>query len=140
EDPRAGVEPFAYMGPLGASVRLWSVFTRRVEFSSLHLGDATVNLVKTEEGSWNFQYLLAGAATVPRAMPSIRMRGGRVNFKFGYTKSYFYFNDADLDVSPYANGSVVLRFEGAPSRTDLVAQEFGRLFVRGNATPGNEQL
>jgi hypothetical protein len=128
------------MDSLSASVRLWSFFTRRLEFSSLNLGDATINLVKTGDGPWNFQYLLAGASTNARAMPSIRMRGGRVNFKFGYTKSYFYFNDADLDVAPYADGSVELRFGGAPSRTDLTAQEFGRMFVRGNASPGNQQL
>jgi hypothetical protein len=140
EDPRAGIEPFAYVDSLSATVRLGSFFTRRLEFSSLNLGDATINLVKTGEGPWNFQYLLAGASNNPHAMPSIRMRGGRVNFKFGYTKSYFYFNDADLDVAPYADGSVVLRFEGAPSRTDLAAQEFGRLFVRGNASPGSQQL
>jgi hypothetical protein len=140
EDPRAGIEPFAYMDSLSASVRLLSIFARRLEFSSLNLGDATINLVKTGEGPWNFQHLLAGAATNPRAMPSIRMRGGRVNFKFGDTKSVFFFNDADLDVAPYADGSVELRFGGAPSRTDRTAQEFGRLFVRGNASPGNRQL
>src|SRR6266853_1050139 len=37
EDPRAGIEPFAYMDSLSASVRLWSVFTRRLECSSLNL-------------------------------------------------------------------------------------------------------
>ena len=140
EDPRAGIEPFAYMDSLGASVRLRSLFTRRLEFSLLNLGDATINIVKSAEGPWNFQHLLAGASTNPRAMPSIRMRGGRVNFKFGDTKSVFYFNDADLDVAPHPDGSLELRFGGAPSRTDHAAQEFGRLFVRGNSSPGYAQL
>ncbi len=60
-------------------------------------------------------------------MPAIEMRSGRVNFKFGDTKSVFYFNDADLDVSPSDNGSVDLRFSGAPSRTDQAAPEFRTL-------------
>src|SRR5260370_31243030 len=58
------------------------------------------------------------------------MRGGRINFKFGDAKSVFYFNDADLDVSP-SKDSVNLRFSGAPSRTDQAAQNFGHFFVRG---------
>jgi AsmA protein len=140
EDPRAGIEPFVYVESLGASVRLLSLFSRRLEFSSLDLGDATINVVKTDAGPWNFQFLLTGASTNPRAMPSVRMRGGRVNFKFGDTKSVFYFSDADLNVAPSSGGSVELRFGGAPSRTDRSAQDFGRLYVRGNSTPGNQQM
>jgi hypothetical protein len=140
EDPRAGIEPFAYMDSLGATVRLSGLFTGRLEFSLLNLGDATINLVKSSEGPWNFQYLLESASANKLTMPSIRIRGGRVNFKFGDTKSVFYFNDADLNVSPYADGSLELRFGGAPSRTDRAAQEFGRLFVRGHAAPGYQQL
>jgi AsmA protein len=139
EEPRAGIEPLAYMGSLGASLRVWSLFQRRLEFSSLNLGEATINLVKTDAGPWNFQLLLGGAAGSKR-IPAIRMRGGRVNFKFGDTKSAFYFNDADLDVAPSADGSMELRFGGAPSRTDRSTQEFGRLFVRGTAAPESRRL
>jgi hypothetical protein len=68
------------------------------------------------------------------------MRGGRVNFKFVDTKSVFYFNDADLDVAPSSNGSVDLRFEGDPSRTDHAAQDFGRFYLRGSSSAGNRRL
>jgi hypothetical protein len=139
EDPRAGIEPLAHMDSLGASLRLLSLFQRRLEFSSLNLGDASINLVKTDAGPWNFQFLLGGAAHAQR-IPSIRMRAGRVNFKFGDTKSAFYFNDADLDVSPSEDGSMELRFGGAPSRTDRSTQEFGRFFVRGAAAPESRRL
>jgi hypothetical protein len=140
EDERAGIEPFAYVETLGASVRLSSLFRRRLEFSSLNLGDATVNVVKSSAGPWNFQYLLARTST--SALPSLRMRGGRVNFKFTDTKSVFYFNDADLDVSTAADGTFDLRFGGAPSRTDrsATAQDFGRLFVRGSSSDRNQKL
>ncbi len=139
EDPRAGIEPLAYMDSLGASVRVLSLFQRRLEFSNLNLGDATINVVKTDAGPWNFQFLLDTGTGDPRRIPAIRMRAGRVNFKFGDTKSVFYFNDADLDVSPAGDGSMELRFGGAPSRTDRSRQEFGRFFVRGTAAP-NQRL
>jgi len=145
EDPRAGIEPLAYVESVGASVRLLSLFQRKLEFSSLNLSDATINLVKTDAGPWNFQFLLDHGAAESKRIPEIRMRSGvtdenRVNFKFGDTKSVFYFNDADLDVTPSTDGSVELRFGGAPSRTDRSTQEFGRFFVRGTIAPESRRL
>ena len=32
--------------------------------------------------------------------PAIHVRNGRVNFKFGDTKSIFYLTETDLDISP----------------------------------------
>jgi AsmA protein len=140
EDPRAGIEPLAYVESLGASLRVLSLFQRKLEFSSLNLNDATINLVKTDAGPWNFQFLLDNGAADSRRIPAIRMRSGRVNFKFGDTKSVFYFNDADLDVTPSSDGSMELRFGGAPSRTDRSTQQFGRFFVRGTAAPDSRRL
>jgi hypothetical protein len=140
EDPRAGIEPFAYVPSLTAGIRVLSLFRRRLDFSSLDLSSAadtipTVNLVKSASGMWNFQMLLEQASHNGTALPEIKIRGGRVNFKFADTKSVFFFDDADLTVSPYGRGSVELRFWGAPSRTDRPAQDFGHLFVRGNWNP-----
>ena len=143
EDPRAGIEPFAYVESLEARVRLLSLMARRLEFSSLRLGgDGTaINLVKTDTGPWNFQFLLGGAPRGSGVMPSIRMRGGRVNVKFGDTKSVFYFNTADFDVAPSDDGSVYLDFSGAPGRTDRSGQSFGNFFVRGTfSTRGGPRL
>ena len=140
EDPRAGIEPLAHVTSLGASVRVLSLFERKLEFSRLNLSDATINLVKTDAGPWNFQFLLENNPANSKRIPAIRMRSGRVNFKFGDTKSVFYFNDADLDVAPSRDGSVDLRFGGAPSRTDRSTQEFGRFFVRGTAAPDSRRL
>jgi hypothetical protein len=135
EDARAGIEPFAYVQTLGAEVNLFSLLHRKLDFSTINLGDASINVVKTEAGPWNFQYLLSGAST-SGIVPTIKMRGGRVNFKFGDTKSIFYFDDADLALTPNAGGTVEVRFGGAPSRTDRRAQNFGHFFVRGNWVPG----
>jgi len=140
EDARAGIEPFAYVGTLEARVELSGLLRRHLSFSSLRLIDASINLVKTGAGPWNFQYLLNGAQAVAQERPSLKMRGGRVNFKFGDTKSLFYFNDADLDVTPANDGSVELRFAGAPSRSDRSAQDFGHFFVRGTWSPRNVDL
>jgi len=131
EDPRAGIEPFAFVGKLEARVELLSLFRHKLEFSSLRLDDASINMVKTDAGPWNFQFLLSSAAASAGAMPEIKMRGGRVHFKFGDTKSVVYFSNADLDVAPSMDGSVELRFVGAPSRSDRPAQDFGNFFVRG---------
>jgi hypothetical protein len=143
EDPRAGIEPFMFVSGVEARVRLLSLFSRRLEFSNLRLHqlDAdhdkpNINLVKTAAGPWNFQFLLNSAPALSGAMPAIKMRGGRVNFKFADTKSVFYFNDADFDVAPSLDGSLDLRFSGAPSRTDRAAQNFGHFFVRGTWVSG----
>ena len=135
EDPRAGIEPFARVGKVEARVRLLGLFSRQLQFSTLRLTEGRqgtgINLVKTAAGPWNFQFLLGSAPAIAGAMPAIKMRSGRVNFKFGDTKSVFYFNDTDLDVAPSDDGSVDLRFWGAPSRTDQAAQNFGHFFIRG---------
>jgi hypothetical protein len=135
EDPRAGIEPFAYVSSLDARVRWLSLFRRHLEFAYLNMGDASLNLVKTAAGPWNFQFLLDSAAEGRARVPAIRMRAGRVNFKFGDIKSVFYFNAADLDVASSSDGSAEVRFEGSPSQTDRAAQDFGRFFLDGTWNP-----
>ncbi len=135
EDPRAGIEPFAYVSSMDAQVRWLSLLQRHLEFAYLNLGDASLNLVKTTQGPWNFQFLLDSAQAGHARVPAIRMRAGRVNFKFGDTKSVFYFNDADLDVASSRDGSAEVRFEGSPSQTDRAAQDFGRFFLNGDWNP-----
>jgi hypothetical protein len=152
EDSRAGIEPFAYANTLDARINLLSLLRGRLEFSSLNLNDATFNMVKPTGAPWNFQMLLsqttaAGRAAsppvgpalpvIPATLPSIKMRGGRVNFKFAETKSVLYFDDTDLEVAPGESGAVELRFSGVPSRTDQGAQNFGHFYVRGSATPSS---
>jgi hypothetical protein len=132
EDPRAGIEPFVYAQTADARLDLLALLQGRRGFSSLRLVDATLNLVKTRAGDWNFQYL--NAARLEDA-PTLHFRNTRVNVKIGDTKSAFYFDGSDLDVSPGNQGSVALRFSGVPGRTDHPAQNFGQLFVRGSWAP-----
>lgn len=147
DDPAAGMEPFAHVEQMQARIRWSSLLSGHLAFSSLRLDTPSVNVVKMRAGPWNIQPLLdrhAGAGAVPHdALPDIQIRGGRIDFKFGDTKSVFYISDADVDVYPNENGQVVIRFSGAPARTDQASQSFGELSARGlleSGSNGENQL
>lgn len=135
ESAGMGVEPLAYVGSLDAVPRLSSLFRGRLEFASIRLDDATINLAKSgaasEPGSWNFEPLLN--ASVIRAIPELHVRSGRINFKFGDTKSVFYLTNTDLDIAPPHHGSMdwSVEFSGQPARTDKPARGFGDFSARG---------
>ena len=133
DDPTAGVEPFAHVEVLRARVRLATLLTGQLAFSNLTLVEPSVNLVKTESGGWNFQQLLNRVATPGShsAIPEIQITSGRLNFKFGDTKSVFYISNADMDVYPNQKGDLVIRFSGEPTRTDHAKQSVGLLVARG---------
>ena len=142
ENPALGIEPIAYVGSLEAVPRLTSIFTGHLEFASIRLDDASINVSKTggpsEPGRWNFEPLLN--RSVIRAIPELHVRSGRINFKFGDTKSVFYLTNADLDIAPPAlNGSQGaaawnVDFTGEPARTDKPAHGFGEFIARGRWT------
>ena len=61
------------------------------------------------------------------ALPKIEVREyGRINFKFGDTKSIFYIGNVELDAAarPGAGADWELRFSGEPARTDRAAPMF----------------
>jgi AsmA protein len=153
DDPAAGIEPFAHVESMQARIRWTSLFAGNLAFSSLRLsagqrGDTpSVNVVKMASGPWNIQPLLdhraQSSAPHRRAIPDIQIRGGRIDFKFGDTKSVFYISGADVDVYANENGDVVIRFSGAPARTDQASQSFGELTARGllqSGANGEDQL
>lgn len=134
--PGMGAEPFAHVESVEARVHLASLWTGRLSFSNLKLVEPSVNFVKSGSGPWNIQPWLnrAGSANAtPRdiQIPEIQIRDGRLNFKFGDTKSVFYLSGADLDLYPNQQGDLVIRFSGEPARTDHTAQGLGRLVARG---------
>ena len=135
DDPAAGIEPFAYVESMRARIRLTSLLAGKLAFSSLHLDAPSVNVVKMQSGPWNIQPLLdpssSAKAIHPHTIPDIQISGGRLNFKFGDTKSIFYIKDADVDVYPNPSGQLVIRFSGLPARSDRGAQTFGEISARG---------
>ena len=144
DDSSAGIEPFAHVEHMQARLRLASLITGHLAFSSLRLDTPSVNVVKTDSGPWNVQPLLdrrPQASEAPASpVPDIQIRTGRLNFKFGDTKSVFYIDNADLDIYPNEGGDVVIRFSGSPARTDRGSQAFGEITARGllHSAPGAE--
>lgn len=141
EDPAIGLEPLIYADSMEARVSLKSLWTGRLEFSSLYLREPSINLVKPSAGTWNFATLLrraVGAAPVQgAAFPEVRVSGGRVNFKFGDTKTVFYLTDPEIAVQPPAatGGDWRFRFSGEPARTDRTAHGFGKFSGQGRWIP-----
>ncbi len=135
EDPALGAEPFAYVKTLNAVPRLWSLWTGHLEFASLRLAGAQVNLARNSAPGggirWNFEPLLRPG--ILAAFPSISLKSGRINFKVGNLKSVFYLLDAYLDISPPSTdtGDWQLRFRGEPARTDRPALGSGSFQARG---------
>ena len=132
EDPSIGIEPIAYVETLDARVRLTTLWTQSLSFSTLRMNNPTVNIAKGDNGVWNFQLFVheASQANADR-FPLIQVRSGRINFKIGDYKAIFYLSDADLDITPIAPDRLDMRFSGQPARTDHAAENFGRLLGRG---------
>lgn len=134
DDPAFGHEPFAYVESLEARPRVWALIKGHLEFESLVMDDTSVTLTRIESGPravWNFTELLH--RTKFASLPALYVRSGRVNFKFGDTKSVFYLIDVDLDVAPPSipGGSWRVRFSGEPARTDRAARGFGGFTATG---------
>jgi hypothetical protein len=127
EDPRIGIEPFAYVTKLDARVSFWKLLAGRLEFSNLRLVEPSVNVARSQTNSWNVAPLLARAAG--SFLPHLQVSGGRINFRSGERKSVFYVSSADLALSPASDGFDV-SFSGGPARTDRSARGFGSF--RGN--------
>lgn len=141
EEASYGAEPFAYVDALKARPRLVPLMLGRLEFTSLRLEDAIVNLTRVDAGpgaAWDFARLLH--STRFEALPDLHVRSGRINFKFGNTKSVFYVMNANLDISPpdSAKGAWHVQFSGEPARTDRPARGFGSLTAYGSWHPAGK--
>lgn len=141
DDPAFGREPLAYVDSLEARPRLWPLLLGRLEFASLRLDDTSVNLTRVDRGpaaAWSFTNLVH--RTKFDALPAVHVRSGRINFKFGDTKSVFYVMHADLDITPpsSAAGDWQVEFSGEPARTDRAARGFGSFAANGVWRPGGK--
>ncbi|MBI4909829.1 MAG: AsmA family protein [Acidobacteria bacterium] len=132
EDPAEGIEPFAFVTALDASVSLPAMLMGRWEVNTITLDEPTVTLAQSNTGSWNVKRLVMAPPdpVITTKLPEIRVRSGRINVKFGDTKSVLYFMNADLDLTPQDDGMRV-RFSMEPARTDRPAQGFGTIRGRG---------
>ncbi|HVV45864.1 MAG TPA: hypothetical protein VHC72_11695 [Bryobacteraceae bacterium] len=153
EDPSIGSEPAAYISTLVVRPSILALLTGRVRVGSATLEDASLNFTRIDDPTgvrWNFSPLTSkatgvapsGAPAAPSSFPAIHMSGGRVNFKFGDTKSIFYLRDTDIDLSPSAtpNGPLKIRIGGEPARTDRFARGFGSFVAEGQWNPSDHSL
>jgi hypothetical protein len=134
ERPEFGIEPLAYVTSLRAGISIWRLLQGRLDFDSIQLAEPSVNLTHGASG-WNFQPLLRHAMPVAgreAAFPSIEISGGRINLKFGETKTVLYLADTTITVDPGGESRLDLRFSGEPARTDRPARAFGLLSGRGS--------
>ncbi|HVV46075.1 MAG TPA: hypothetical protein VHC72_12760 [Bryobacteraceae bacterium] len=140
DDPSIGAEPAAYVTTLHAVPRISSLLGWPLEFASVDLEDASLNLTRVDHArngvQWNFTSLMKPQMLA--AFPSIHLRGGRINFKFGDTKSLFYLLNTEVDLWPpdSARGPWTLRVHAYPARTDRPAGNgFGSFVLRGQWLP-----
>ena len=144
EDPSIGAEPIAYVTTMRARPRLSALFGGPLEFASVDLEDAYINLTRVEHGDtgvkWNFSSLMR--PKILTAFPSVHLISGRINFKFGETKSIFYLRDTDVDLWPPARSDApwTLRVHAEPARTDRVARGFGSFSADGEWFPGRSAI
>jgi len=138
ERPEISAEPFAYVDDLVVRIRLLSLLSGKLEFSSLRLDKPHVNLMRQADGAWNVEALLAppvqsasGAGGAAAPMPELEVRRGRLNFKIDNRKSAYYFTDADIDFSAVGDGNFDIWFVGEMARTDRMARGLGRVTARG---------
>jgi hypothetical protein len=135
EDPSIGIEPVAYVEELAVRPALLPLLHGRFRVASIQLDDASINLAKTgaadELGQWNFASFLN--PSVMSIAPAIQIRGGRIHFKFGDTKSVFYLLDTDLDISPPAarGGGWRVACTARPARTDRASLGLGSFTLKG---------
>lgn len=131
DDPRYGLEPFAFVPVLEARVRLDRLLFGEIRFSSLRLVDPSLNLVRGKDGTWNVVELV-NRLTAPRHVPlnlfpAFEVSDGRLDFKLGDRKTTLYIADSDLTIYPARSGKVFLEFSGSPARTDRAGNGFGHL-------------
>ena len=144
DDPAFGAEPVLRAQEVIAVLRLTSLFRGRLEISRLSLSDASLNLVRSDEGHWNFSSLVERAAKNPVAptskaktearpgFPYIEANNGRVNFKLGQEKKAFALMDADFSLWQDSENTWRMRLKAQPMRTNSNLSDTGTLRAEGS--------
>lgn len=143
EDPTFGSEPVIRANSVRATLRISSLWRRRVEFSTISFTDPSVNLVHTSNGKWNLDTILLHAAHVVAAptaqrsagpaprFPYIEASGARLNLKLDNEKTPISLTDADFALWLPEPQQWHLRLTAHPARTDTDASDTGVLQVEG---------
>jgi hypothetical protein len=143
EDPAFGSEPVIRANSVRATLRLSSLWSRRVEFSTISFTEPSVNLVHTAAGKWNLESILLHAAHIDAAptaqkragpaprFPYIEATGARLNLKLDREKTPISLTDADFALWLPDPQQWHLRLSAHPVRTDTNASDTGTLDLEG---------
>ncbi|HEX7962786.1 MAG TPA: AsmA-like C-terminal region-containing protein, partial [Terriglobales bacterium] len=127
-----------------AKLRLSSFWRGKLEIASLSLNNASLNLVRAPDGSWNVERLLMQATQIPSAptakmkaesrprFPYIEATESRINFKSGAEKKVFAFSDAEFALWLAAENRWNVRLKARPIRTDENLVDSGKITVSGS--------
>ena len=143
EDPAFGSEPVIQAKSVTVTLRVSSLWRRRIEFSRISLDNPSVNLVHRADGRWNVESILlqaskieaaptaqASAGYVPR-FPYVEATGARVNLKMGLEKMPLALTEADFALWLPQPQQWRLRLDGHPTRTDATATDTGTIRLQG---------
>ncbi|MCC6263651.1 MAG: hypothetical protein IT169_08745 [Bryobacterales bacterium] len=139
--PEISAEPFAYVGEARVGIAPATLWRGEMTFASITLTQPSVNVAQGADGAWNFEQMLRrGVGAGKRsedALPELRVRDGRINFRSGLKKSIYYFRSADLRLAQEerGTGAWLLEFRAEPARTDSFAPRFGTVRGRGRWLP-----
>lgn len=143
EAPAFGAEPVIHANNVVGTLRVSSLWRRKVEFSRISLQEPSINLVRTPDGKWNVESILLQAARIPAAptaqakagadprFPYIEATGARVNIKYGDEKLPLSLTEADFSLWLPKPMQWRVRIEGKPSRTDTSASDTGTVSLEG---------
>ncbi|NYF91025.1 AsmA family protein [Tunturiibacter empetritectus] len=143
EDPAFGSEPVIRANSVRATLRLSSLWSRRVEFSTISFTDPSVNLVHSSSGKWNLESILLHAAHISAAptaqrqagpaprFPYIEATGARLNLKLDREKSPISLTEADFALWLPDPQQWHLRLSAHPLRTNTDVTDTGILELEG---------
>jgi hypothetical protein len=143
EDPAFGAEPMLRAPEVTALVRLTSLVRGRLDISRLELTEPSLNLVRREDGRWNWEALLERTARTPLAptakskrearpgFPYIEAGSGRINFKAGPEKKPYALLNADFALWQESENAWGVRLKAEPLRTDMSLSDTGLLRMTG---------
>jgi AsmA family/AsmA-like C-terminal region len=143
EDAAFGAEPMLRAPEVMAVVRLSSLVRGRLDISRLELTEPSLNLVRREDGRWNWESLLERTARTPLAptaksksearpgFPYIEASSGRINFKAGAEKKPYALLNADFALWQESENAWGVRLKAEPLRTDVSLSDTGLLRMNG---------
>ena len=143
EDPAFGSEPIIRADSVRATLRISSLWTKRVEFSTISFTDPSVNLVHLANGKWNLESILLQASHIEAAptaqkkagptprFPYIEATGARLNIKLGQEKIPLSFTNAEFALWLPNPEQWHLRLQADPARTDTVVSGAGTIQIEG---------